>query len=43
MLAHRAEKWTRFFAPNDALFIKWSIGLDPKSGPKSNALAQRPL
>ena len=27
-LAHRAKKWTRFFAINDALFIKRSIGSD---------------
>jgi hypothetical protein len=30
VLAHRAEKWSRFSAPNDALFKEWSIG--PKSG-----------
>src|SRR4051794_30275429 len=28
--AHRAEKWTRFSAPNDALFKAWSIGWIPK-------------
>jgi hypothetical protein len=31
-LAHRAEKWTRFSAPNDAPAKRRSIGLDPKSG-----------
>ena len=30
--AHRAEKWTRFSASDDALFKERSIGLNPKSG-----------
>ncbi|MEZ0170684.1 cobyrinate a,c-diamide synthase [Microvirga sp. TS319] len=40
-LAHRAKKWPRFFASNDAPFKEWSIGLDPKSGSTfgSDALA----
>jgi hypothetical protein len=28
--AHRAKKWSRFFAPSDALFKKQSIGWIPK-------------
>jgi hypothetical protein len=31
-LAHRAEKWTRFSAPDDALFTTSEHRIDPKSG-----------
>jgi Enoyl-(Acyl carrier protein) reductase len=31
-LAHRAEQWTRFSAPNDALLSKGEHRMDPKSG-----------
>jgi LmbE family N-acetylglucosaminyl deacetylase len=43
LLAHRAEKWPRFSAPNDALFQKGSIGAIPKvdSTFGSDALARR--
>jgi len=41
--AHRAEKWVRLFARNDAQSRKWSIGLLPKvvSTFGSDALAHR--
>jgi hypothetical protein len=40
-LAHRAEKWTRFSASNDALFKERSIGWDPKSEPTFGSDALR--
>jgi hypothetical protein len=41
LLAHRAEKWFRFSAFNDAPAKRESIGFDPKSGTTfgSDALA----
>jgi hypothetical protein len=42
-LGHRADKWTRFSALNDAPAKSWSIGLIPKveSTSGSDALGQR--
>jgi hypothetical protein len=54
LLEHRAEKWIRFSAPDDALIHEESIGFDPKSAfhfwvrcfsplPSSKKAAETPL